>query len=104
MATLQVLLQRGRRMQIRATAAGHTRHQQVFLVRHACVFIIHHFAIAVESQAVLHVAPYTEDGDGLISRRQQGQPIGQRITGTGIGSPEIGKLATALLVSAPHSC
>ena len=78
MPALQVLLQRRRGMQVHAAAPGHARHQQVLLVRHARILVVHHLAVAIKGQAIFHVAPHPEHRNRLIRRRQQLQPIGQR--------------------------
>ena len=66
LAAFQVLLEGFLGVQILAAAAGYPCHQQMLILWHACFFVVHHRMVAIEGEAVLHVAAHTKDGDRLI--------------------------------------
>ena len=70
-------------MQILAAAASYPRHQQVLILWNAGFFVVHHRMVAIEGEAVLHVAAHAEDGDRLIGGGNRRQPSGQRTRGVG---------------------
>ena len=63
--------------------SGYLRHQQVLLIRHAFHGVVDHFAIAIEGEAILDVAPDAKDGHRFDSGGGGGQPLGQRACGVG---------------------
>ena len=66
MPAFKILLKRAGRMQVDAAATGDARHEQMLLVGHAGLFVVDDFMIAIEREAVFHVAANPKDGNGFV--------------------------------------
>ena len=81
MAAFQIFFKRRGCIKIHAVPACHPHHQQVLFFRHAGLFVVRHFGIAIKRQSVLHISTDAEDGHGLICGSQGGEPVGKRTRG-----------------------
>ena len=52
--------------------------EQVLLVGNTAFLIVDDFAVAVEGETVLDVAPHAKHGNRAIGRQKVGQPVGER--------------------------